>query len=112
MSSPSENETAQASGEDIEAALRCVKALIAKSIAAAEAGDMEPICPPELVQRFLELGTRLHSAEMQAGRGLHAFAQDHGVSATDVMITTTSMLKSVNIQLFELGMWQMWGTVK
>src|SRR4029079_10022024 len=59
-----------------------------------------------------ELGTRLHSAEMQAGRHLGAFAPNTQVAATDVMITTTSMLKAVNIQLFELGMWQMWGTVK
>jgi hypothetical protein len=111
MSSP-EAAGAGVSPEEIESALRCMKALIAQSIASAEAGGTEQICPPELVQRFLELGTRLHSAEMQAGRHLPAFAQDHGVAATDVMIATTSMLKAVNIQLFELGMWQMWATVK
>ena len=82
------------------------------SPASAEAGDTAPICPPEVAQRFLELGTRLHAAEMNAERRVPAFAPDHGVSATDVMITTTSMLRSVNIQLFELGMWQTWGTVK
>ena len=112
MSSPDSPPGAAVPAEDIETALRVMKTLIAKSIASAEAGDMTPICPPELAQRVLELGTRLHSAEMNAGRHLTAFAPDHGVSATDVMVTTSSMLKGVNIQLFELGMWQMWGTVK
>jgi hypothetical protein len=97
---------------DIASALKCVESLIARSLESAASGDQSPICSPEVVQKVLELGTRLHSAEMQAGRRLPAFAPDHGVAATDVMITTTSMLKSVNIQLFELGMWQMWATVK
>ena len=30
------------------------------------------------------------------------------VTATDVMVTATAMLKAVNLQLFELGMWQAW----
>jgi hypothetical protein len=106
MSSP------EASSADIDNALKCVEALIARSLESAANGDTTPICPPELVQKVLELGTRLHSAEMQAGRHLGAFAPNTQVAATDVMITTTSMLKAVNIQLFELGMWQMWATVK
>jgi len=110
MSSP--DAPAGAGDPEIDAALKCVEKLIARSLASAEAGEETQICSPELVQKFLELGTRLHSAEMQAGRGLTAFAPDTRVAATDVMITTTSMLKAVNIQLFELGMWQMWGTVK
>ena len=38
---------------------------------------------------------------------LPAFPAD-AVTATDVMITATAMLKAVNLQLFELGMWQAW----
>ena len=35
------------------------------------------------------------------------------MTATDVMVTVTAMLKAVNLQVFELGMWQAWGgTVK
>ena len=95
---------------DIESALACVDALLKKSIAAAEAGDDSAAVPPEVVQRVLELGTRLYAIEMQSGRHLSTFREHHGVSATDVMITTTGMLRAVNIQLFELGMWQMWAT--
>jgi hypothetical protein len=38
---------------------------------------------------------------------LPAFPAD-AVTATDVMVTATAMLKAVNLQLFELGMWQAW----
>ena len=30
------------------------------------------------------------------------------VTATDAVVTITAMLKAVNVQLFELGMWQAW----
>jgi hypothetical protein len=40
--------------------------------------------------------------------GLSAFPPEQSVTATDVMVTCTAMLKAVNLQLFELGMWQSW----
>jgi hypothetical protein len=38
---------------------------------------------------------------------LPAFAPD-AATATEVMVTVTAMLKAVNLQVFELGMWQAW----
>ncbi len=38
---------------------------------------------------------------------LPAFAPD-AATATDVMVTVTAMMKAVNLQVFELGMWQAW----
>jgi hypothetical protein len=37
---------------------------------------------------------------------LDAFPQSSGVTATDVMLTVTGMLRAVDVQLFELGIWQ------
>ncbi len=37
-----------------------------------------------------------------------AFPRDAQVTATDVMVAATAMLKAVNLQVFELGMWQAW----
>lgn len=37
-----------------------------------------------------------------------AFPDGASVTATDVMVTATAMLKAVNLQVFELGMWQAW----
>ena len=39
---------------------------------------------------------------------LPAFPSDAPVTATEVMVTVTAMLKAVNLQVFELGMWQAW----
>ena len=40
--------------------------------------------------------------------GLSAFPSEDSVTATDVMVTVTAMLRAVNLQVFELGMWQSW----
>jgi hypothetical protein len=31
------------------------------------------------------------------------------LTATDAMIVATALLKAVNVQVFELGLWQSWG---
>jgi hypothetical protein len=60
------------------------------------------------VQDMLAKAVRLY-AERTAERdgALPAFAPD-AASATEVMVTVTAMLKAVNVQVFELGMWQAW----
>ena len=60
------------------------------------------------VQNNLAEAIRLY-AERAAERdgALPAFPAD-AVTATDVMVTVSAMLKAVNLQLFELGMWQAW----
>ena len=47
-------------------------------------------------------------AERVAALGpLPAFG-DARVTATEVMITATALLRAANVELFELGMWQAW----
>jgi hypothetical protein len=60
------------------------------------------------IQQMLARAVRLY-AERAAGQDdtLPAFASD-AVTATEVMVTVTAMLKAVNLQVFELGMWQAW----
>jgi hypothetical protein len=61
------------------------------------------------IQAMLANAVRLYSERAAEREGaLPAFAAD-AVTATDVMVTTTAMLKAVNLQVFELGMWQSWG---
>ena len=57
---------------------------------------------------MLAKSVRLY-AERAAERdgALPAFAPD-AATATEVMVTVTAMLKAVNLQVFELGMWQAW----
>jgi hypothetical protein len=60
------------------------------------------------VQDMLAKAVRLY-AERAAERddALPAFASD-AATATEVMVTVTAMLSAVNLQIFELGMWQAW----
>jgi hypothetical protein len=60
------------------------------------------------IQDMLAKSVRLY-AERAAERdgGLPAFPAD-AATATEVMVTVTAMLKAVNLQVFELGMWQAW----
>ena len=61
------------------------------------------------IQAMLADAVRLfaeRAAETEGG--LPAFPANAQVTATDVMVTATAMLKAVNLQVFELGMWQTW----
>ena len=59
------------------------------------------------LQATLASAVRLYAARV-AERELAPFPAEAGVTATDVMIAVTAMLKAVNVQVFELGMWQSW----
>jgi len=59
------------------------------------------------VQAGLAKAVRLYAERaVEAEGGLSAFPADAPMTATEVMVTVTAMLKAVNLQVFELGMWQ------
>jgi hypothetical protein len=61
------------------------------------------------IQDMLAKAVRLYAERASEREGrLAAFPADAEVTATDVMVTVTAMLKAVNLQVFELGMWQAW----
>ena len=74
--------------------------------AAASAG--ERLSDADL-QAMLAKAVRLY-AERVAEReeALPAFPAGAHITATDVVVTVSAMLKAVNLQVFELGMWQAW----
>ena len=55
--------------------------------------------------------TRLYTVKFQLGERWPPFTSERAMPATAVMIMSTAMLKSVNLELFELGMWQAWSGV-
>ena len=63
---------------------------------------------PEMIQEGLDALTKLHTVRFQAGERWDPFINGRGMPVTSVMIMTTAMLQAVNIELFELGMWQAW----
>ena len=65
---------------------------------------------PEMIQEGLDALTKLYTVRFQAGERWDPFINGRGGPGTSVMIMTTAMLQAVNIELFELGMWQAWSS--
>ena len=77
----------------------------AKKIAALKEGEA---IPDELVQQGMTALVRLYTVKFQLGERWPPFAAGKPVPATAVMIMATAMLRDVNVEIFELGMWQSW----
>ena len=92
----------------IAAATAALDDIVRKTTAGLESGSMVEAVPMEGIQKLIAAAVRAYAIQFHAGRDIPIFGQAHGVTATDTMVVTTAMLKAVNIQLFELGMWQMW----
>jgi hypothetical protein len=61
------------------------------------------------IQALLARAVTLYAERVAAGdTPLAAFPEGAQVTATDAVVTTTAILKAVNVQVFELGMWQAW----
>jgi len=68
----------------------------------------EPLSDAE-IQALLARAVKLYADRIAArDEPLAAFPQGAQITATDAVVTTTAILKAVNVQLFELGMWQAW----
>lgn len=78
---------------------------IAKRILELDAGA--PL-PKELMQEALTSLTRMYTVSHQLGERWSPFTGDRPMPPTAVMIMSTAMMRSVNVELFELGMWQAW----
>ncbi len=61
----------------------------------------------EALQKVLAAACRLYTARIEAGEQL-ATVPKNSISATDVMVTASGLLKAVDLAVFELGMWQSW----
>lgn len=68
--------------------------------------------PNETVQAFVGLALKLYVCKLNESPDMLPFAEQHDISATDAVIAVSRMLKQVDVQIFELAMWQTMGTVK
>lgn len=67
----------------------------------AKPGDAE-------LQELLARAVKQYAERVEEQGAFSAFPSESSVTATEVMVTVTAMLKAVNLQVFELGMWQAW----
>ena len=83
----------------------------AKRIAAAmERGIAEgqlDIVSADGLQALIAAACRVYAARREAGEEL-APVKKNSLSATDVMVTASGLLRAADLAVFELGLWQGW----
>jgi len=62
---------------------------------------------PEALQTLLAALCKTYSVQLETDPGLLPVVA-RSVNSTDVMVTASGLLKSSNLAVFELGMWQSW----
>ena len=87
-------------------ALALVRALEAKF----DAGELD-VLTPEATQALMGVICRIYGANQESGNKYSLLSGRAAVTGTDAMITCSALLKAVDLQVFELGMWQSWSGV-
>ena len=63
---------------------------------------------PQAFQLLMAAMCKSYSAQQEAGGDFMPLGDRNAVSPTEIMITTSALLKAANLAVFELGMWQSW----
>jgi len=92
-----------ASNAQSDEALR-LAALLEDKLAA---GDLTALTP-QATQALLAALCKLYAANVDAGDKFPAVGHRMAISGTEAMIMCGALLKAVDLQVFELGMWQSW----
>jgi len=61
----------------------------------------------DALQSLMAAACRVYSARTEAGEQFTPVPK-HSISATDVMLTASGLLRAADLAVFELGMWQSW----
>ena len=65
------------------------------------------VLPADALQALIAAVCRLYTARREAGEQFAPVAKN-SISATDVMVTASGLLRAADLAAFELGMWQGW----
>lgn len=74
------------------------------AIAAGGAGSF----PDDALRELMAALVKIYSTKFDEGQRPALINPDSGVSATAILMTTSALMKSSNLEIFELGMWQSW----
>jgi hypothetical protein len=61
------------------------------------------------VQRHMESAVRAYGQLLDAGHTRPILADNHRITATDAVRAASALLAAVNLEVFELALWQSWG---
>jgi len=81
---------------------------LAAAIDRALAEGQTDLLTMDAIQALMAAACRSYSAQVEAGGSFPPLADRSRVTSTDVMVTASGLLKSANLAVFELGMWQSW----
>jgi hypothetical protein len=98
----SSTDVSSPAGVDIGEQARQLTALLEQASAAGRGDALSPA----LLQDLLAALCRTYVAQLEAGNTHTPLRDRNAVSNTDVMIMASGLLKSANLAVFELGMWQ------
>lgn len=81
---------------------QCAWALVQKALACESTAGITD----ETVQNLLMAGVRLFAAKVDSERRYFSpITQECPITATDVAVATTELLRAVDLNLFDLSMW-------
>ena len=81
---------------------------LAAELERALAGGRRDVLSTEALQALMAAACKTYAAQIEAGEQVLPLPERGGATATEVMITASGLLKSANLAVFELGMWQSW----
>jgi hypothetical protein len=88
----------------LHAAARKLASSLGAAIAAGEASSF----PDEAMRELMGSLVKVYAAKFDEGQRPALIDSDSGVSATAILMATSALMKSSNLEIFELGMWQSW----
>ena len=80
---------------------------LAAALERSIADDKLDTVSAEALQKLIAAACRIYTARREAGEQFAPVAKN-SISATDVMVTASGLLKAADLAVFELGMWQNW----
>jgi hypothetical protein len=83
-------------------------ARLAAAIERALAEGRRDMLSPDALQALMAALCRSYAAQLESGNEILPLEQRGSVSSTDIMIMASGLLRSANLAVFELGMWQSW----
>ena len=89
---------------DLDDAARSLAASLGETIAAGQAGSFSDEAMRELMAALV----KIHAIKVDEGQRPALIDPDSGISATAILMATSALMKSSNLEIFELGMWQSW----
>ncbi len=106
---PREAVVARSSGEPVEL-VQGTSADAKRLAAELERGIAEgrlDMVNAEALQRLIAAACRVYTARVETGEQLMPVPKN-SITATDVMVTASGLLRAADLAVFELGMWQSW----